>query len=251
MLEEDGPGLAHGHPPALRLFGHDLLEHALEVHLHLLHVGCAQDRDRGHAAPGDRDLDLAVFELAGQQPVLHLLARPLAPLGGLVSLVRVGLAPVRGLGRGQEQVEQPLLDPQPRLFLDGFALGGSHQQDRCLDQVADQALDVAAIVADLGVLGGLGLHKRCADEYGQPAGDLCLAHPGRADQHDVLGRDLGAEIVRQLPPSPAIAQGNRHGPLGVGLADDVAVQLGDDLPGGQLGLVLRHGNSSTVKWLFV
>ena len=160
--------------------------------------------------------------------------------------MRVGLAPVRGLGRGQEQVEQPLLNPQPRLFLHGFALGAAHQQNRCLDQVANQALDVAAIVADLGVLGGLRLHKRCAHEYGQPAGDFCLAHPGRANQHDVLGRDLGAEIVRQLPPSPPIAQGNRHGPLGVGLADDVAVQLGDDLPGGQLGLVLRHGNSSTL-----
>ncbi len=51
-----------------------------------------------------------------------------------------------------------------------------------------------------------------------------------------------------LPPPP-IAQGNRHGPLGVGLADDVAVQLGDDLAGGQLGLGFRHGNTSTGSFL--
>ena len=122
----------------------------------------------------------------------------------------------------------------------------AHQDDRRLDQVADQALDVAAEVADLGVLGRLGLDERRADQHGQPAGDLGLADAGRADQHDVLGRDLGAQLVGKLPPPPAVAQGDRDGPLGVGLADDVAVQLGDDLPGRQLGLVLRHGSSSTL-----
>ena len=97
------------------------------------------------------------------------------------------------------------------------------------------------------------LTNGCADEHGQAAGDLGLAHAGRADEHDVLGRDLGPQIIGQLPAPPAVAQGDGHGPLGVGLADDVAVQLGDDLPGRQLalGLVLWHGNSSTVKLLFV
>ena len=115
------------------------------------------------------------------------------------------------------------------------------------DQVADQALDVAAVVADLGVLGRLGLDERRADQHGQPAGDLGLADAGRADQHDVLGRDLPAQLVGKLPAPPAVPQRDRHGPLGVGLADDVAVELGDDLPGRQVW----HGSSSTVRFSFV
>ncbi len=126
--------------------------------------------------------------------------------------------------------------------LDLLALGVAHQDDRRLDQVADQALDVAADVADLGVLGGLGLHERCAHEHRQPAGDLGLAHAGRADQHDVLGRDLLAQVVGELPAPPAVPQRDRDGPLGVGLADDVAVQLGDDLAGRQL--TSRSGSRS-------
>ena len=43
--------------------------------------------------------------------------------------------------------------------------------------------------------------------------------------------------VELLPP-PAIADGDRDGPLGVVLADDVAVELGDDLAGRQFLHVL-------------
>ena len=155
--------------------------------------------------------------------------------------------------RGQEQVEQPLLDSLAWPARRPSPLGVAHQDDRGFDQVADQALDVAADVADLGVLGGLDLDERGADQHGQPAGDLGLADAGRADQHDVLGRDLLAQLFGELPPPPAIAQGDRHGPLGLGLADDVAVQLGDDLAGGQLafGLVFWHGSSSTVRFELV
>ena len=161
-----------------------------------------------------------------------------------------------GGGRRQEQVEQPLLDPCLGLLLDPAPLGVAHQDDRRLDQVADQALDVAADVADLGVLGRLGLHERGADQHRQPAGDLGLAHAGRPDQHDVLGRDLLAQVLGELPAPPAVPQRDRHGALGVGLAHDVAVQLGDDLAGRQLAravllLAVWHGSSSTVRFAFV
>ena len=52
LLEQDRAGLANGHPPGLRLLGHDLLEHALEIHLHLLHVPRPQDRDGAMLRPG-------------------------------------------------------------------------------------------------------------------------------------------------------------------------------------------------------
>ena len=70
-----------------------------------------------------------------------------------------------------------------------------------------------------------------------------------------LGVTCCAQIVGELPAPPAVAQGDRHGPLGIGLADDVAVQLGHGLPGRQLtfalGLMVWHGSSSTVRFTFV
>ena len=68
-------------------------------------------------------------------------------------------------------------------------------------------------------------------ELGQPPGDLGLADAGRADHQDVLGQHLLAQAVRQLLAPPAVAQRDGHGALGVVLADDVAVELGDDLAG--------------------
>ena len=62
-----------------------------------------------------------------------------------------------------------------------------------------------------------------------------------------LGVTCAAQLLGQLPPPPAIPQGDRHGPLGLGLADDVAVELGDDLARGQVA----HGSSSTVRFPFV
>ena len=90
------------------------------------------------------------------------------------------------------------------------------------------------MVADLGVLGRLDLEERSADELGEPAGDLGFADAGGADHDDVLGRDVLAQLGRQLLPPPAIADGDGHGLLGGVLADDVAIQLGDDLAGGQM-----------------
>src|SRR5690606_8792678 len=69
-------------------------------------------------------------------------------------------------------------------------------------------------------------------------------------EHDVLGRDLGLQLGRQHAPPVVVAQRDRDGPLGPRLADDVAVELGDDLGGreaGRLpdelerGAVGRHG----------
>jgi hypothetical protein len=67
-----------------------------------------------------------------------------------------------------------------------------------------------------------------AGQLGQAPGDLGLADAGGAHHDDVLGRDLVAQVALDLLAAPAVAQ--RHGdrPLGVLLADDVAIELGDD-----------------------
>ena len=103
--------------------------------------------------------------------------------------------------------------------------------DGDLDKVAHDLLDVAADIADLGELGRLDLEERRAGELGQPARDLGLADAGRADHQDVLRHHLFAQLVVELQPAPAVAQRDRDRALGVALADDEAVELGDDFAG--------------------
>ena len=136
-----------------------------------------------------------------------------------------------GDGGGQEQVEQPLLGQLARARPDLLLLLLAHHRDGELGQVADDRLDVAADVADLGELRGLDLDEGRLRELGEPAGDLGLPDAGRADHDDVLRRDLVAQRLRHLLPAPAVAQRDGDGALGVALADDVAVELGDDLAG--------------------
>ena len=45
-----------------------------------------------------------------------------------------------------------------------------------------------------------------------------------------LGTISSATVARQLLAPPAVAQRDRHRALGGALADDVLVELGDDLP---------------------
>ena len=107
------------------------------------------------------------------------------------------------------------------------------RREPSFDQVADDLVDVAADIADLGELGRLDLEERRSGELGQAARDLGLADAGRADHQDVLGQHLLAHLAVELLAAPAVAQGDGHGALGVVLADDVAVELGDDLAGGE------------------
>ena len=55
-----------------------------------------------------------------------------------------------------------------------------------------------------------------------------LSHAGGPDHDDVLGDDFFGQFRRKLLAAHAIAQGDGHGALGVFLADDMLVQLGDD-----------------------
>ena len=111
----------------------------------------------------------------------------------------------------------------------------ARQRDGDLDEVAHDLLDVAADIADLGELGGLDLEERRAGELRQAARDLGLADAGRADHQDVLRQHFFAQLVVELQPAPAIAQRDGDGALGVVLADDEAVEFGDDFARGEVG----------------
>ena len=125
-----------------------------------------------------------------------------------------------------------------------LALLLARQRDGDLDEVAHDLLDVAADIADLGELGRLDLEERRAGEPGEPAGDLGLADAGRPDHQNVLRQHLLAQPLVELQPPPAVAQRDGDGALGVGLADDEAVELGDDFARGEVGHASRTMRSA-------
>ena len=131
--------------------------------------------------------------------------------------------------RRKQKIQQALFGVEFGLVGDFFQLLLADHVDGDLDQVADHGLDVAAHVADFGELRGFHFQERRVRQLGQAAGDLGLAHAGGADHDDVLGNDFFRQLGRQLLAAHAVAQGDGDGALGVVLADDVLVELGDDL----------------------
>ena len=163
------------------------------------------------------DLDFLVVEFAGAQ----LLAEGIAG---------------RGAGGGADQrIEHAFLGGELRAGLHVLALALAGLRDRDLDEIADDLLDVAADIADLGEFGGFDLDERRAGEFCQPPRDLGLADAGRPDHQDIFRQHFLAQIAGELQPPPAVAQRDRDGALGVGLADDEAVEFGDDFAGRKVG----------------
>ena len=145
---------------------------------------------------------------------------------------------VAGLDAGADQrIEHALLGGQLRAGLHVLALALADLRDRDLDEVADDLLDVAADIADLGEFGGFDLDEGRAGELRQPPRDLGLADAGRPDHQDVFRQHLFAQAAGELQPPPAVAQRDRDRALGVGLADDEAVEFGDDFAGRKVGHV--------------
>src|SRR5262249_20211974 len=108
-----------------------------------------------------------------------------------------------------------------------------------LYEIAHDLLDIAADIADLGELGRLDLEEGRLRQARQAARDLGLADAGRADHQDVLGLHLLAQALGRLLPAPAIAERHGDGALGLTLADDEAVELGDDLARAEASALLR------------
>ena len=190
------------------------------AHLRAGHAGNFEHR---HAAAGGRhlDLDFLVVQFAGAE----LLAERL--LG-------------RGAGvRPDQRIDDALLGGLLGADLDVLALSLAGQRDADLEQIAHDLLDVAADIADLGELGRLDLDERRAGEPRQPARDFGLADAGRADHQDVLRQHLLAQLVVELQAAPAVAQRDGDRALGVALADDEAVELGDDFAGREVGHASR------------
>ncbi len=240
FLREDLERLGDAHALRLRALRHQVLEHLAQRRLNLLHaLRCHHLDHRTARRLRHLDLDRPLVEAAVVEQRAELVAG-------------VGLVGARHRGlrrRREEEVEQSLLGLLAGADAHLLALLFAHHVDRELGEVADDRLDVAADVADLGELRRFDLDERRLRELGQPARDLGLPDAGRADHDDVLRRDLVAQRFRHLHAAPAVAERDRDRPLRGALADDVAVELGDDLARGERRRA--HASSSIVSRSFV
>ena len=205
----------------------DVLEHALDLLRQVFHAGRSEDFHAGLGC-GDLDLDFLVVEF----PLAQLLAKLLPRAGILARRV----ASANSCGR-QQHVQHAILGRVHGAIADDAHRLFARVLDRGLGQVADDGVDVAADIADLGELGCLDLDEGRVGQARQAPRDLGLADAGGADHQDVLRRDLGAQGLGDLHAAPAVTQRDGHGALGARLADDVLVEFGDDLRGSHLGHV--------------
>ncbi len=146
----------------------------------------------------------------------------------------LGLRIVRSLaplGRGDQEIEKPFLGalPRPPLDLEEGAL--FLHGDGGVDEIADHRIDVAAHVSDLGEFRRLHLDERRSGETSETLRDLRFADAGRTDHEYVRRLYLLPDRLVDARAAPPVPKRHRDGPFRVVLADDVLVELGDDLSG--------------------
>src|SRR5207253_844327 len=180
----------------------------------------------GRVALLDFDLDDARIEPALAQLLAQLLAGALEGFERRGAIRRL----VDLLRARQQQVEHALFGILLGLVGDFADLLFANQIDADLDKVANHRFDIAPDVADFGKLRGFDFEKGRVREARQTAGNLGFADAGRADHDDIFGNDILRHIGGQLLPADAVAQGDGDGALGGVLADDILVQLGNNLP---------------------
>ena len=143
---------------------------------------------------------------------------------------------------------------------DDAALGELDVLVGAVEQLADHDLDVLAVVAGLGVLGGVGDGERHVEALRERARQVRLARARGADEQHVrlLEEALAGDGLLRAPLEVVVG-GDGDGALGALLADDVAVEVLEDLarredrgrsasagrslPGGDAGLGL-HARAS-------
>ncbi len=232
FLDEVVEGFGDGHFALLFLLAEEAGEHVLDIDVHLLDALAGDDFKGGHGALADFDFDQALVELGFAELGAEFVTGAIGGVCGDRNGRGAGGIADRCNGR-EQQVEDALfggllgaLGDFVELFLADHINGG-------FDQVAHHGLDIAADVADFGVLGGFDLRKRTAGQAREAAGDFRFADAGGADHQDVFGEDFFGHFGSELLAADTVAQSNGDGALGGGLADNVFVELDDDLARGE------------------
>ncbi len=144
--------------------------------------------------------------------------------------------------RFYDNIENFILGELARLVLDHRHLLLFYEVHGGLRQITYHGFHVAPDVTDLGKLGRLYLDKRRAHDFREPARDFGLTYARRSFHDNVLGRYFLAHGLGQHAPAIAVAERDCHGTLGFGLTDDIPVELGDDLLGGEV----HYATSTTI-----
>ena len=140
-----------------------------------------------------------------------------------------------GCGIANQGIQDAFLRRQFGLGLNGLsALFAYHGQGN-FHQIADDLFHVPAHISNFGKFSGFNLDERRAGQAGQTAGDFRLTDTGGADHQNILRHHFFAHGAFQLHAPPAVAQGDGDRALGIVLADDKAVQFGNNLPGAEFG----------------
>src|ERR1700730_10934587 len=235
ILNQVIEGLGRGHLSFLLLLAEKAGKHVLDVDVHLLDALVRDDLERGHGALAHLDFDHALVEFAFPQLDTELVAGAVRFAARVFGLGLAGRRAIHRNGRRwEQQVEQALfsslfgaLGNFVELFLADHVDGG-------LDQVAHHRFDVAADVANLGVLRRFDLDERAARQTSQPARDFRFTDAGGTDHQNIFWQNLFGQLGGKLLPAHAIAQSDGHGALGSSLADDILVELDHDFARGQL-----------------
>ena len=197
--------LAHLAEHATQLLGHFLhtrRPHDLQLRSRLCHI----------------DLDFPVCQLAFPQ----LLAKSLACR--TFRLTHLSGTEVTTRWRDQD-VEHSLFRGVFSAGSHLFHLGHPGLLDRNVGQIPNDGVNILADIAHFSELGGLHLDKRRIGQTGQTPGDFGLADARGSNHQNVFGRDLGPQARLDMLTTPAVAQGNCHGPLGLLLTNDVFVEF--------------------------
>ena len=240
FLREDLARLLDRDFALLAALRHEVAHHVLDVVAHALERRARKHADHRAARFDDVNLDEFFFELAVFEALAHpftagLVLRLLFFAVFLVVVIIFCAAEqaaervLRFLRLRYEHVENALLGEFLRLFLHAVHALLAHHAHGRLDEVAHDGFDVAADVADFREFRRLDLDERRLDKLREAAGDLRLADARRADHEDVLRDDLVTHRARELAAAPAVAECDGDGALRLVLADDVLVELFDDL----------------------
>ncbi len=220
---------------AFLLFSADHVgNHVLDVDRHLLETG-PLDELKGKRYRAFLIIDL--HDAVVQFPFAQL---PAQFFPGLLELFLrsgfslLGRQEVRlEFGRRQQQIQDTFLRIQLGLFFDFQDLLIAYHVDGYLHQVANHRFHITSYIPYLRKLGGFHLDEGGVGQAGESPGDLRLADPGRSDHDDVLRGDLIGDLRGEFLAPHTIPQSDRHGTFGRHLPDNILIQLGHDLFGGQ------------------
>ena len=81
----------------------------------------------------------------------------------------------------------------------------AHSEPR---QLVDDSVHILPVVAHLGELGGLDLQEGGVRHIRKASGKLRFTAPGGSDHQDILGVDLGLELLGKLLAAPPVPVGD-------------------------------------------